>query len=143
VRTHGAVPRVDKQGAAGWTLKVHGLVEKELELTIEDLKKNFTVVSLPMTLACASSRRKEQNMVSQTIGFNWGPGALSTALFTGVYLADVLDAVKPIRGKAKHVVFEGADQLPNGPYGTSQKLSWAADRSKGMLIGELCEPFLC
>ena len=61
---------------------------------------------------------------------------VSTALFTGVYLADVLDYVRPIRTQAKHVIFEGADLLPNGPYGTSQRLSWASSREKGMLIGQ-------
>lgn len=60
---------------------------------------------------------------------------MSTALWTGVYLADILDYVRPIRSRAKHVIFEGAEDLPKGPYGTSQKLSWAADREKGMLIG--------
>jgi DMSO/TMAO reductase YedYZ molybdopterin-dependent catalytic subunit len=60
---------------------------------------------------------------------------VSTALWTGVYLADVLEFVKPIRGKAKHVIFEGVDALPNGPYGTSQRLSWATNRERGMLIG--------
>lgn len=60
---------------------------------------------------------------------------VSTALWTGVYLADVLDYVKPIRPQAKHVIFEGADDLPKGPYGTSQKLSWALNKEKGMMIG--------
>ena len=61
---------------------------------------------------------------------------MSTALWTGVYLADVLDYVQPIRGQAKHVIFEGRDALPDGPYGTSQKLAWAASREKGMLLGK-------
>ena len=62
---------------------------------------------------------------------------VSTALWTGVYLADVLEYVQPIRGEARHVIFEGADSLPKGPYGTSQRLSWAVSRDKGMLIGGL------
>lgn len=60
---------------------------------------------------------------------------VSTALWTGVYLSDVLAYVKPIRGQAKHVIFEGGDSLPNGPYGTSQRLSWAASKERGMLLG--------
>lgn len=64
------------------------------------------------------------------------PDAVSTALWTGVYLADVLAHVEPIRREAKHVIFEGADNLPNGPYGTSQLLSWAVDKNKGMLLGD-------
>ena len=61
---------------------------------------------------------------------------MSTALWTGVYLADVLEFVRPKRGEAKHVIFEGGDSLPNGPYGTSQRLSWAANKDRGMLIGK-------
>lgn len=65
-------------------------------------------------------------------------GVVSTALWTGVYLSDVLEYVKPLRGQAKHVIFEGGDSLPQGPYGTSQRLSWTASKEKGMLIGEGC-----
>lgn len=61
---------------------------------------------------------------------------VSTALWTGIYLADLLAYVKPIKGLARHVIFEGGDSLPDGPYGTSQRLSWAANKERGMLIGE-------
>ena len=36
--------------------------------------------------------------------------------------------------RAEHVCFEGAESLPKGPYGTSQKLRWAQSRSKGMML---------
>lgn len=148
VRTHGDTPRVTAEQAVQWKLKVHGLVEREIELSIQDLKDKFPVVTLPITLVCAGNRRKEQNMVSKGLGFNWGAAGVSTGLFTGVYLADILDYCKPknpllssfpsydvaVPGRARHVVFEGADQLPKGKYGTSQRLNWASDRSKGMLI---------
>ena len=61
---------------------------------------------------------------------------VSNSLWTGVYLADVLEYVKPKRG-AKFAIFEGADHLPNGPYGTSQRLSWARSKEKAMIIGNL------
>lgn len=137
VRNHGAVPQVDQLQASQWTLRIHGLVQTELILSLQELQSSFSVVTLPITLVCAGNRRKEQNMVSQSLGFSWGAAGLSTALFTGVYLADLLEMAKPTRPRAKHVVFEGIDQLPNGPYGTSQRLSWAADKSKGILIGAL------
>lgn len=73
-------------------------------------------------------------MVSQSLGFSWGAAGLSTALFTGVYLSDLLASARPLRPKAQHVIFEGIDQLPNGSYGTSQRISWAADHAKGMII---------
>ncbi|KAH7335973.1 nitrate reductase [Rhizoctonia solani] len=134
VRNHGAVPQVDREAARNWTLRVHGLVKNECTLTLNDLKSKFPVVTLPVTLVCAGNRRKEQNMVLKGLGFSWGAAGVSTALFTGVYLADVLNYVQPIRPLAKHVVFEGTDSLPNGPYGTSQQLSWASNKEKGMLL---------
>lgn len=93
------------------------LCSNPVTLSMSDLRDSFEVVTVPITLVCAGNRRKEQNVVQKSLGFSWGAAGLSTALFTGVYLADVLDYVRPSR-KAKHVIFEGCDQLPNGPYGT-------------------------
>ncbi|KAI5996354.1 hypothetical protein EDD15DRAFT_2419061 [Pisolithus albus] len=134
VRNHGAVPRVSEETATEWTLRIHGLVQREATFTLQQLRRSFPVVTLPVTFVCAGNRRKEQNVVRKTLGFSWGAAGLSTALWTGVYLADVLAYVKPIRREAKHVIFEGADNLPNGPYGTSQLLSCAVDKNRGMLL---------
>ncbi|KAJ2926667.1 hypothetical protein H1R20_g10437, partial [Candolleomyces eurysporus] len=124
VRNHGAVPKVDAQMARDWKVEISG---------IDDFRKTFEVVTVPITLVCAGNRRKEQNVVQKSLGFSWGAAGISTALFTGVRLADVLDFIQPKRG-AKHVVFEGGDSLPNGPYGTSQLTSWARDPRKGMML---------
>jgi len=35
---------------------------------------------LPITLVCAGNRRKEENLVKQTIGFNWGAAGVSTSV---------------------------------------------------------------
>lgn len=86
-------------------------------MSLEDLRTKFRVVTIPVTLVCAGNRRKEQNVVQTSLGFSWGAGGVSTALFTGVYLADILEHVKPLKG-AKHVIFEGGDLLAKGPYGT-------------------------
>lgn len=146
------MPQVQKAEFASWTIRIHGLVSREVTFSLADLKKRFETVTLPVTLVCAGNRRKEQNVVRKSLGFDWGAAgrtscllrtqkwthdhfiSVGTALWTGVYLADVLEYVQPIRGQAKHVIFEGADSLPKGPYGTSQRLSWAASREKGMLI---------
>jgi nitrate reductase (NAD(P)H) len=98
----------------------------------------FALILVKCDWRC-TDRRKEQNVVRKGLGFNWGAAGVSTALFTGVYLADILDLVKPIPhpetgARAAHVVFEGADDLPQGRYGTSQLLSWARNRERGMLI---------
>ncbi|PCH33007.1 nitrate reductase [Wolfiporia cocos MD-104 SS10] len=134
VRNHGAVPRIDQHQSRDWTIRVHGLVERECTFSLQDLQDEFQVVTLPVTLVCAGNRRKEQNIVRRSLGFDWGAAGLSTALWTGVYLADILHFVRPQKGEARHVIFEGADDLPNGSYGTSQRLSWATSYERGMLI---------
>ena len=108
-------------------------------------------MTLPVTLVCAGNRRKEQNSVSKSLGFSWGAAGVSTALWTGVYLADVLAAARPsvhkdLNGEKrvpKYVIFEGAEDLPDGKYGTSQRLSWALRKDKGMMLawamnGQVC-----
>jgi nitrate reductase (NAD(P)H) len=150
------VPQVTREEASNWTVEISGLVNRPCTLTLADLvdPRKFQTVTLPVTLVCAGNRRKEQNVVKKSLGFSWGPAGLSTALFTGVYLADVLEYVQPraegVTGqpdyrRPEHVVFEGAEDLPNGKYGTSQHYRWARNKEKGMLLawvmnGEALEP---
>lgn len=105
---------------------------------MRDLKNSsiFERISLPITLVCAGNRRKEQNLVSKSLGFNWGSAGTSTGIFTGIYLCDLLDHVglKHLRDGARHVIFEGADQLPDGPYGTSQSVQVSKDKTKGLML---------
>jgi nitrate reductase (NAD(P)H) len=67
-------------------------------------------VTYPITLVCAGNRRKEQNVVRKSKGFSWGPSGVSTALFTGVVMKDIIERAKPLKG-AKYVCMEGADKL--------------------------------
>ena len=45
---------------------------------------------LPVTLVCFGNRRKELNMMRQTIGFHWGQCGVSTNVWKGVLLRDIL-----------------------------------------------------
>jgi nitrate reductase (NAD(P)H) len=67
-------------------------------------------VTYPITLVCAGNRRKEQNVVRKSKGFSWGPAGVSTALFTGVVMKDIIERAKPLK-RAKYVCMEGADKL--------------------------------
>ena len=136
VRNHGAVPRADW---AMWTVEVAGLVRRPARLTMEQLARGFPAVELPVTLACAGNRRKEQNMVQQTVGFNWGPAGVSTSVWRGARLRDVLRrcGIVPRRGGALNVCFEGAEDLPGGggsKYGTSVTREWAMDPSRYIML---------
>lgn len=76
-------------------------------------------ITIPVTLVCAGNRRKEQNMHKQSIGFNWGPGGVSTAVWKGVLLRDLLlNICGGVKKGAKFVCFDGAEKLPNGTNGT-------------------------
>ena len=53
-------------------------MEKPTTFSMDDLVNKFEPHTVCVTLACAGNRRKEQNMVTKTKGFNWGPSATST-----------------------------------------------------------------
>ena len=86
------------------------LVENPIKLTLRQLMSDYNQITNPITLVCAGNRRKEQNQVRKSKGFSWGSAGVSTALFTGVMMMDVIRRARPKRG-AKYVCMEGADQL--------------------------------
>nr|QBQ58300.1 Nitrate reductase [Aspergillus glaucus] len=133
VRNHGPVPHVGDEDIPNWEISIEGLVENPLTLNFREILQQFDQITCPITLVCAGNRRKEQNIVRKSKGFSWGSAGLSTALFTGPMMADVLRAAKPLR-KAKYLCMEGADELPNGHYGTSIKLNWAMDPNRGIML---------
>ncbi|KNG45961.1 nitrite reductase [Stemphylium lycopersici] len=133
VRNHGAVPEVQDAECLDWEFSVEGLVANPLKITLRQLLEEYENVTYPVTLVCAGNRRKEQNMVRKSKGFSWGPAGVSTALFTGVVMKDIIERAKPLR-KAKYVCMEGADKLPNGYYGTSVKLNWVMDPNRGIML---------
>lgn len=133
VRNHGHVPICEDDEVLDWAFSVEGMVQRPFTLTVRDLIEQYEQATYPVTLVCAGNRRKEQNIVRKSKGFSWGPAGLSTALWTGVPIADLLNKARPIRG-ARYVCFEGADKLPNGHYGTSVKLNWCLNADRGIMV---------
>jgi sulfite oxidase len=106
VRGHGPVPEID---AHAWRLRVEGLVQRELSLSLETLREAFRERSVTATLQCAGNRRAGLVAIRDIPGeAPWGPGATGTATWTGVALADVLALAGP-KLDASDVGFEGAD----------------------------------
>ncbi|KAK8966240.1 hypothetical protein KSP40_PGU014245 [Platanthera guangdongensis] len=152
VRNHGPVPGRTAD-LSTWTVEICGLVTRPAKFTVPDLARDFSSFQIPVTLVCAGNRRKEQNMVRQTVGFNWGPTSISTSVWRGVRLRDVLRrcGIMGRRHSALNVCFEGADDLPGGggggvsKYGTSLRKEVAMDPSRDIMIaymqnGELLTP---
>lgn len=106
VRNHGPVP----DGDGNWRLTVDGLVERPLDLSLDALRTRWAHHEVTATMQCAGNRRAGLLGVRDIPGEDpWGPGATSTARWTGVRLADVLaDAV--VRPDALHVVLAAPDR---------------------------------
>ncbi|KAI3976403.1 hypothetical protein MKX01_038702 [Papaver californicum] len=136
VRNHGAVPKLKWED---WTVEICGLVKRPLRITMDQLINDFASREFPATLVCAGNRRKEQNMIKQTIGFNWGGAGVSTSVWRGARLCDVLKRCGIMSRKkgALNVCFEGAEDLPGGggsKYGTSIKKEFAMDPARDLIL---------
>ena len=103
VRNHFETPRLDP---ASWRLEVSGLVDRPLRLSLRDLH-NMRSETLVATLECAGNGRSAFDPPAE--GEQWQYGAVSTAEWTGVPLAEILDRAG-LRPQAREIVFRGADQ---------------------------------
>jgi len=120
VRNHGPTPRLDW---GGHRVTVEGLVDRPTTFTMDQLI-SLPSVTIPVTLVCAGNRRKEQNMVKKSKGFNWGPAATGLSRWTGVRLSVLLNhcGIKSPEQGANYISFVGPEkELPQGDttYGTS------------------------
>jgi len=95
VTSYGRVPTVD---AAKWTLKIHGLVDKPLALTYDDIL-HLPQVTQTLTLECIGNRPN-------------GTG-ISNAEWTGVMLRPLLERAGLGR-KAVYAAIRGADGYSTG-----------------------------
>src|SRR5690348_6205261 len=89
LRNHFDLPQVDPKA---WRLKVHGLVEKELSLSLADLQR-MPQTRVEAVLQCAGNGRSF--MVPHVPGVQWRYGAMGNAEWTGVRLRDVLVLARP------------------------------------------------
>lgn len=126
VRNHGPIPDI-QPGA--WRLRVGGLVDRPLELSLADLRDGFSRHDVVAVLECAGNRRAGLMKVRDMPGEEpWGPGAVGNARWTGARLADVLGTAAIADG-AQHVAFRAPDvsaqASPPQPFGASIPLSKA------------------
>lgn len=103
VRNHFARPGIDLKG---YRLRVEGLVENPLELTLDDLRK-MPAVSRLLTLECAGNSRVF--LTPPARGLQWGNGAVGFKTWTGTPLGAVLERAK-VKAGAAEVVLVGADR---------------------------------
>jgi len=107
VRNHGSLPTVDRDQ---YRLVVTGMVGTPLNLSLDQLQRDFSSKTVVATLQCAGNRRHELADIAPIPGEHiWEASAISTAEWTGVALRDVLLAAG-INEAGRHVAFSGLDE---------------------------------
>jgi DMSO/TMAO reductase YedYZ molybdopterin-dependent catalytic subunit len=104
VRNHFPPPTQDS-----WPLEIRGLVNRNVRVDAEMLR-GMRHVESAHTMECAGNGRSE--FEAEIGGVPWQLGAVGTAVWGGVRLADLLNAAG-LRPEATHVWFEGADTPEN------------------------------
>ena len=103
VRSHFATPAT---APGTWRLHMEGLVEQPLELTETELRA-LPARTVVATMECAGNDRVRFAPIPP--GEPWGLGAVSTAVWRGVSVRDVLEQAR-LGPAVVEIVFEGADE---------------------------------
>jgi DMSO/TMAO reductase YedYZ molybdopterin-dependent catalytic subunit len=90
-----------------FTISVNGLVEREMKITLNDLKTDFEQVEVTAVLQCGGNSRSAFKPIAG--GIQWGSGAMGCARWKGVRLRDVLDRAG-IHKDAVWVGFNGSEK---------------------------------
>ncbi len=104
---HFDIPAVD---ADSWRLRLDGLVERPLELTLADLRSRPRR-RVPVTLECAGNGRAR--LQPRPLSNPWLLEAIGTAEWGGTPLAPLLEEAG-VQGDAVELVFTGADRGVQG-----------------------------
>ena len=109
IRNNGIPPAA--AGAGNWTLRVDGLVARPLTLTLPDLRRDFEVVTMALTIECGGNGRAFFDPPAR--GNQWTLGAVACSAWTGVRLAEILRRAGPAPGVV-YTAHYGADTHLSG-----------------------------
>jgi DMSO/TMAO reductase YedYZ molybdopterin-dependent catalytic subunit len=130
---HFDIPAVD---ATGWRLRIDGLVERPLELTLDDLRARPRR-TIPVTLECAGNGRAR--LKPRPRSNPWLVEAIGTAEWGGTPLAPLLAEARLLPA-ARELVFTGADRGFQGGEEQDYQRSLAIDdatRPEILLVDEM------
>ena len=89
-----------------YTIKINGLVERELEISLKELKNDFEQVEVTAVLQCGGNSRSAFTPIAG--GIQWGSGAMGCAKWKGVRLRDLLHKAG-LKKDAHWIGFNGKD----------------------------------
>jgi DMSO/TMAO reductase YedYZ molybdopterin-dependent catalytic subunit len=130
VRNHFAAPRVD---AGEWRLRIEGAVKKPFTLSLGEIGQ-MPARTLPVTLECVGNGRAF--LEPKAKGVPWELGAVSTAEWTGVTLASILDKAG-LTKDAVEVVLQGAD---SGVVNNEPKPAGKLHFARGLPLAKALKP---
>ncbi len=90
-----------------WRLKVHGRVDRPVELSMDDLKTKFPATKVVAVNQCSGNSRGRFS--PRVLGGEWGDGAMGNAEWVGARMRDIL-AMVGVRQGAVQVTFDGLDK---------------------------------
>ena len=88
-------------------IKVNGLVQKHIFISLKELKEEFEQVELTAVLQCGGNSRSA--FKPQTSGIQWGSGAMGCASWKGVRLKDILKKAS-LKDGAEWITLNGSDK---------------------------------
>ena len=130
VRNNGLPPDVTNVTDESWKLTVDGEVERPLEMSIADLKREFEPVTLRLVVECGGNGRAFYRPGAS--GNQWTFGAVGCADWTGVRVKDVFEKA----GLKKTAIY-------TGHYGADTHLSGDPSKeaiSRGVPIAKAMDP---
>ncbi len=106
VRYH-IIPIPTSVDLSTWRLRVTGLVDRPLDLSMDDLKTKFPKAAV--TAVCQCSGNSRGRFSPRVLGGEWGDGAMGNAEWVGARLRDIL-TMAGMRQVAVQVTFDGLDK---------------------------------
>lgn len=104
-RNQGQIPEAPVS-LSDWRLQVDGLVNIELSMTFEDIRR-LPKVEVADTLECSGNSRSL--LKKKATGNPWTVGGVGNAVWGGIWLKGLLDKAG-LKDDAHHVSFEGFDK---------------------------------
>jgi len=108
-RTHGGVAHVNPNE---FRLMIHGLVNKEIVLTLDELKR-YPSVTRTHFIECPANGGQEWRG-PQFNSVQFAKGFMSCAQWTGVYIKDILKDLGGLKAGAQWMLAEGSDNSSMG-----------------------------
>ena len=92
-----------------WRLKVGGNTEKEVQLSMDDLKTKFEKITYTAVIQCSGNSRSL--FEPRVPGGQWKNGAMGNVTWTGARLKDILKEAN-VKADSVEVSFDGLDGPP-------------------------------